>query len=97
MIKEKKINEFVSELKSKGVEYDPSKKQHWIGIKNLGSKKDIISNKDMKTRCENYFKDDYKLLTDSEQRNIREHIFRKLRQFEIKKQIKQLRGNKNGV
>ena len=76
------IKDFIVELRLRGVYYDSNTNSHWVGSKPFEDE-NRITNNDMKTMCENYFKDDYKLLSNPEQRKLRVLVF------------KQLRGNKN--
>ena len=73
------IDDFVTELKMRGIDYDPILKKHWIGSKLLDDDDKVISNNDMKNMCSRFFGRQYDILTESEQRKIRESIFEKLR------------------
>ena len=64
-------SEFVKRLKGK-VEWDEETHEHWAGIK-------ILTNKDMHTMCSNYYGREYDLLTNGEQRRVRESIFKAIR------------------
>ena len=71
-----RFKDFVLELRIKGTQYEAlegsNRKIHWLGKK-------ILTNDDMKTMCSTFFKKDYDLLTHSEQRKLRERIFKELR------------------
>ena len=64
------IEEFIKRYKNV-VDYDGLR--HWLGAF-------VLTNEDMKRLCmERIHRFDYELRTDSEQRKIRERIFRELR------------------
>ena len=66
------IREFVIELIQDGVEWDKSSHKHWIGS-------EILTSKKMRIRCSNKYGREYDLLTNGEQRKIRDNIFDKIR------------------
>lgn len=63
---------FVRELIQYGVEWDEKSHNHWLGMT-------ILTNKDMKLMCSNKYKREYDLLTNGEQKLVRESIFKKIR------------------
>ena len=63
---------FVIELKRFGVEWDELGHKHWMGIT-------VLTNKEMKIMCSTKYGREYDLLTNGEQRLIRESIFKKIR------------------
>jgi hypothetical protein len=63
---------FVKELKMFGVEWDDNSHMHWLGMT-------ILTNKDMKVMCSNKYGREYDLLTNGEQRRVRESIFKAIR------------------
>ena len=64
--------EFVKELKMFGVEWVEKSHNHWLGLS-------ILTNADMRVMCSNKYGREYDLLTNPEQRKVREDIFYKLR------------------
>ena len=76
MISEKRIKDFIIELKIKGARYESMEKDgekfHWLGSSKL-------TNDHMRTMCSTFFEDDYNLLTDPEKRKIRDRIFDTIR------------------
>jgi len=64
--------EFVRELVRYGVEWNEESHMHWTGIK-------VVTNKEMKIMCSKKYGREYDLLTNGEQRLIRESIFKKIR------------------
>ena len=73
------IDDFVLELKIRGVQYDSINKKHWIGSKLLTDEKDIITNTNMKVMCSKFFGREYDILTNSQQTKIRMKVFKKIR------------------
>ena len=63
---------FVKELKMFGVEWCEESHNHWLGAS-------ILTNSDMRVMCSNKYGREYNLLTNGEQRKVRENIFYKLR------------------
>lgn len=71
----KKDLEFFIKVLKHSTDYFPKKGkygEHWTG-------RFLLSNRDMHNMCLDKFKKDYELLTNPEQRKIRDHIFRHLR------------------
>ena len=64
-------SEFVKRLKGM-IEWDEESHKHWSGIS-------IVTNKEMHTMCSNYYGREYDLLTNGEQRRVRESIFKAIR------------------
>jgi len=64
--------EFVRELIRYGVEWDEESHNHWTGIK-------VVTNTDMRTMCSKKYGREYDLLTNGEQRVVRESVFNKIR------------------
>lgn len=64
--------EFIKELKRYGIKWNDKEHLHHLG-------KDIITNRDMKIMCSNRYGDEYDLLTNGEQRRVRESIFKAIR------------------
>ena len=64
-------SEFIKRLKGK-VEWDELSHMHWSGAR-------ILTNLDMKVMCSNYYGREYDLLTNGEQRRVRESIFKAIR------------------
>ena len=71
MVREKEIQDFIN-LLSNTVEYVKETKTHWLGLW-------ILTNNDMRKMCSTKFGYTYDILTNGEQRKIREQIFRALR------------------
>jgi len=74
MLNKKDLEFFILVLKQE-TDYFPKKGkfgEHWTG-------KLLLSNLEMHKMCLNKFKKDYELLTNPEQRKVRDHIFRQLR------------------
>ena len=63
---------FTKELVRYGVEWDEISHKHWIGSQ-------ILTSKDMQIMCSNKYKREYDLLTNKEQRLVRDFIFKKIR------------------
>lgn len=63
---------FVKDLIRYGVEWDEPSHNHWIGS-------EILTNKDMKIMCSSKYEREYDLLTNREQRLVRESVFKKIR------------------
>ena len=72
MIEERKIKDFIIELRMKALRYESLKKGgeklHWLGST-------ILTDKEMRTMCSNFFEKDYELMTPAEQRKFRRRIF----------------------
>jgi len=64
--------EFVNELVRYGVEWDEKSHMHWLGMT-------ILTNKEMKIMCSSKYGREYNLLTNGEQRLVRESVFKKIR------------------
>jgi len=64
--------DFARELIRYGVEWVELSHNHWLGIT-------ILTNKEMKIMCSTKYGREYDLLTNGEQRLIRESIFKKIR------------------
>lgn len=71
ILNERNLATFINVL-SHSVDYDKIKNVHWLGIT-------ILTNQDMHYMLINKFGRDYELMTNSEQRKLREKIFRELR------------------
>lgn len=64
--------QFIKELKMFGVEWVEESHNHWLGLS-------ILTNKDVHVMCSNKYGREYDLLTNGEQRKVRESIFKGIR------------------
>ena len=70
-VDEKEILYFIRVLKA-SVDYHPGKNEHWLGIS-------LLTNDDMHKMCSTKFGKDYVVMTNPNQRKLRERIFKALR------------------